>query len=378
MISQKSKMRRGCRVWPRRPEVGARSCPALRFLSLSAAVGSGLAHRRGLICSRLPGGRKGKGDGGRWVTRVWDSPELLLARLRWVNAPEMGTGTGDAGGPPPWQHPTPPAPTGLTSAALLEMGVFGVPRGCRRQSPLPFGAAWERKGRKEEKVTEVGSGRLGNPSGCRCRSIPCSSAAPAAPALHALTAGKGSEKLPQRARCRQREGLISEQTEKNKQAHLIASRASYPEACSDGRGSPTALPARWWGHVRPQRGAQPGLAALQPFPQPSGAESGPFGVGTRLPASPELMSPFAAAGMEVTGSPNPRGSSAPPQAARDGGARRSLPTAEQRVCRKISKLRVKKKIKNSRTFNLRHRVSIVTCFGAGLEQGRAEHRQARG
>lgn len=67
-------MRRGCRFWPRCPEVGARSCPALRFLSWSAAAGSGLAHRRGLICSRLPGGRKGKGDGGRWVTHVWTAP----------------------------------------------------------------------------------------------------------------------------------------------------------------------------------------------------------------------------------------------------------------------------------------------------------------
>lgn len=38
---------------------------ALRFLSWSAATGSGLAHSRGLICSRLPGGRKGNGDGGK-------------------------------------------------------------------------------------------------------------------------------------------------------------------------------------------------------------------------------------------------------------------------------------------------------------------------
>jgi len=84
-------------------------------------------------------------------TRRDTPPGLLLAWSRWVNAPEMGTGAGDAGGPLPRQHPTPTAPTSLTSATLLKTGVFGVPRGCRRQSPLPLGAAWEGKGKKKKR-----------------------------------------------------------------------------------------------------------------------------------------------------------------------------------------------------------------------------------
>jgi len=63
-VPGKQDEKRGATIQPQRPEVGARSCPALRFLSSSAAAGSGLAHSRGLICSCLPGGKE-KGDGGR-------------------------------------------------------------------------------------------------------------------------------------------------------------------------------------------------------------------------------------------------------------------------------------------------------------------------
>lgn len=54
------------------------------------------------------------------------SPGLVMVG---INASEMYTCTRDEGDPAPQQHPTLIAATSLTSATLLQTGIFRVPQG---------------------------------------------------------------------------------------------------------------------------------------------------------------------------------------------------------------------------------------------------------
>lgn len=108
---------------------------------------------------------------GRGGTQL-DTPRLLLA-WSWERVKALGMGSGKPGmwvvlhpGSTHWTHLCRPPHEGSRNPAGMTLAKSSSVWRCLG-----------RKGRKEEKVTEVGLGHLGNPLECRCRSVLNSSSA---------------------------------------------------------------------------------------------------------------------------------------------------------------------------------------------------------